>query len=324
MAGEPNVTLLTGVTSDVLQANALFNESLAFLRLASDHLKFIRNFFDPTQEALFRQADQIAVTLDQLRAEAASLAEPVPPATVFALVQRTVPVIRLVVDFKNRVSALIRTCQTQQILPADFIDHLRREADFFLGIVDHVFGRPTPTRALLDLPFAPEARVLTLARSLIDKVPEREASAAGLTWVEFWSKHHAEHADVLTMFLRPQDENLIRQAAQFRERFSAVLQESALVDVTLSVNLLGTVQQDALLLSQDWKRFLEQTLSAQRTCQVQENFPQRLTEHIIIETDFLTEAVLRTQARQAGRVLTAVPVAGAVFDQLTPRERLVS
>lgn len=59
-----NPLLTVALTNDVANATALYNESLTYLRLASDHAKFIRNYFDPTQERLFRMADAFAASLD--------------------------------------------------------------------------------------------------------------------------------------------------------------------------------------------------------------------------------------------------------------------
>jgi hypothetical protein len=294
------------------------------LRLASDHAKFMRNYADPTQERLFRTADHLAVTLDGLRGELAALPEPVPPPAMFSLIQRATPVLRTLNQFKTAVANLIETCQTQHLLPAHFIDHLRREVEFFLGIVDHVLGRPSQTRGALDMGGPSQAAVSTLARNLIDKVPTPEAIAAGLTWTEFWGKHNMEHADALTILLRPQDVDLIQGAARFSDRFKALLQETVQIDLNNATNQVAQLNRDTLTLTGDWRRFLEQALEAQRSCKAQENFPQRLTEHIMIETDFMTEAALRVQARQSGRFLSEPMAMGATFDQLTPKQILLS
>ncbi len=325
MVSSPGGPLSEAMAADVLRAGALYNETLASLRIASDHLKLIRNYTDPTQETLFRQADRLAVELDQLRAELADLPEPVQPAAVDAVTAQAVPVLRAVVQFKAGVEELIRTCQTLHLFTPEMVAHLRRETEFFLGIVDHVCGRRTPTRASLGLPGAPQRPVPTIARSLIDKVPLPEAVAASLAWTEFWGKHHLEHTGILISFLRPWQDRLVQGALQFQDRFQGLLQEvGARRETAADCGCLSRLMRGTLMLSGDWERFLSSALAAQRTCTLQANFPQRLTEHLLIENDFLAEPMLRLQARQAGRLLSAVPVQGVVYDQLTARTVLVS
>jgi hypothetical protein len=322
-----NPQLTAVLADDVTKAGALFNESFTYLRLASDHAKFIRNYFDPTQETLFRAADRLAAELDQLRSELCSLQEPVAPAMVNAFVQRAVPVISRLITFKDLVSALVRSCQTQQLLPADFIDHLRREADFFLGIVAHVTGVATPTRARLHFPGPPEQRVTTIARALIDRVPLAEALAADLIYTEFWGKHHMEHAEALTLLLRPQQTALIAGATRFQDQFGGLLAEATDVERNPTVHRIESLNRDTLTLSNDWRNFLVMAEQAQRTCQIQTNFPQRLTEHIRIETDILMEAAARTARRlqqPGGAPVISTPSTGATFQNLTPKSILCS
>lgn len=318
--------LAVAVAADVERATAIYNESLTYLRLASDHAKFIRNYFDPTQERGFRLADSLAVALDQLRAELCGLQEPVAPAAITAFIRKAVPVIQQLITFKNLVADLIRACQTQHLLPAPFIDHLRREAEFFLGIVGHVLGGPTPTRAQLHLPGPSAARVATIARKLIDSVPFPDAMAADLAYTEFWGKHHMEHADALTKFLRPEQADLVATAARFRDLFAALLVEAADVEQAPSLARIAGLDRDTMLLSNDWRNFLIQAEQAQRTCAVQTNFPARLTEHIRIETDLLIEAVGRAERRRAlgGAPVPSAALAGATFQSVTPKATLCS
>lgn len=323
----PAQTLASAVTTDVERATALFNESLTYLRLASDHAKFIRNFFDPTQERLFRMADTLAVRLDQLRAELCSLQEPVAPAEMVAFVGRAAPVITQLIGFKRAVADLIRNCGTQQILPADFIDHLSREAEFFLGIVSHVLGGQLPTRQELGMPGPGTARVAAIARKLIDQVPLAEVLAADLAYTEFWGRHHVEHADALMMFLRPDQTDLIQCASRFRTNFQNLLTEAVDVECAPTLPRFDELDRQTLSLSTDWRNFLINAEQAQRTCSLQTNFPQRLTEHIRIETDILLEAVGRSANRRrqpSGAPIVSAPVAGATFQSLTPKSILCS
>lgn len=286
--------------SDIARAAALYNEAFTYLRLASDHAKFMRNGFDQTQESLFREADSLAQRLDVLRAELCSLQEPVAPAAVFAFVEKAAPLVQELINFKNRVADAVDACVTQQVLPSSFIRHLRREANFFQGIVQHVMGGAIPDRATLDLPGAPQERVATIARLLIDAVPEPEARAASLAYSQFWGKHHLEHADVLTQFLRPEQASFIAMAARFRDDWRTIVQQSREVETAPTLARFATLNRNVVTLGLDWRNFLLRLNRAQRECSVQSNFTQRLSEHIKIETDLLLEAVLRAASRGCG------------------------
>lgn len=326
MIGLVNPLLTATLANDVTNATALYNESLTYLRLASDHAKFIRNYFDPTQERLFRLADALAGSLDQLRAEICFLQEPVSPAVVDAFILKAAPIIQQLIVFKRAVADLVRACQTQQLLPPDFIDHLRREADFFLSIVSHVRGQPTATRATLDLPGPPEERVATIARVLLDGVPLAQAQAADFVYTEFWGKHHMEHADALLLLLRPQQTDLIQKTTRFRDLFDGLVTKARTVEADPTDARLDSLDRDTLLLTGDWRKFLIDAQEAQLDCSLQANFPQRLTEHIRIETEILMEAVGRVARRRlpvTSRMVSA-PSAGATFQQITSKEVLCS
>lgn len=326
MASVVNPALTAAMVTDVEKATALFNESLTYLRLASDHAKFIRNYFDPTQEQLFRAADRLAVELDQLRSEICALQEPVGSTTVVAFVIKAAPVIQRLIAFKRLVANLIRTCQTQQLLPAHFIEHLAREAEFFLSIVSHVMGGTTTTRGTLDLPGPAQERVATVARTLMDVVPMPDAQAADFAYTEFWGKHHMEHAEALTIFLRPQQTDLIRDATRFQKEFAGLQTAAREIELSPSLQRIEQLDRDTIKLSTDWRNWLVGAENLQRTCKLQTNFPQRLTEHIRIETDILQEAAERAARRRraGGAPVRTVQATGATFQSLQPKPILCS
>jgi hypothetical protein len=315
--------LAAAVAGDVSRSSAVLTETLTYLRLLSDHAKFIRNGFDQTQEALFREGDALAQAHDRLRARFARLPEPLPPALVAEFARAALPLVRALIQFKDRVAALIDLCLTQQTLPAPFVRHLRREADFFVGTLNHLSGLPVPQTATLDLR-GPAGRTPTVARALLGSVPVADALAAGLAYAEFWGKHHEEHAEALMIFLRPEQRREIAAAGRFRREFRELRDRAAALQQAFSRPEFDSLSRDALTLTGDWRSFLVQANTAQRACALQANFPQRLSEHIRIETDILTEAIARTQLRLAGQAQPAGIGLGAVYTGLTPKEILLS
>lgn len=252
--------------------------------------------------------------------------EPVSPMVVDAFIRRAAPIIQQLIQFKRAVADLIQSCQTQQLLPPHFVDHLAREAEFFLSIVSHVMGQPTATRATLDIPGPPQERVATIARTLLEGVPFVQAQAADFAYTEFWGKHHQEHADALLLLLRPQQTDLIQKATRYRDLFGGLVAEARTVEVNPSIARLDTLDQDTLLLTNDWRNFLITAQQAQLDCSLQANFPQRLTEHIRIETEILMEAVQRVAGRRqrGGSPTISASPAGATFQQFTTKEVLCS
>lgn len=315
--------IAAAIASDVNKASAALSEALTFLRLGSDHAKFIRNGFDITQEALFREADAIAQEVDRIRALFGALREPVPTLVIAQFTRAALPVFRRLIRFKDTIAGDIIADTTQQMLPADFILHLQREFDFFVGILNHMAGLPTPTPATLALS-GPTGLVTTIARQLLEVVPANEAVAANLVYSEFWCKHHQEHAEVINIFLRPGQQKEMDAVAKFRRDFLELRGLATTLQRHFALPDFQTLMCDILALTGDWRRFLNATQQAQLQGKFQANFTQRLTEHIRIETDILDEAVLRTRNRLQGIVSPAPSAAGATFTAATPKAVLLS
>lgn len=315
--------IAAAIASDVNKASAALSEALTFLRLGSDHAKFIRNGFDVTQEALFREADALAQGIDHIRAQFGAIPEPVPTVLVAQFTRAALPIVRRLIQFKDQVALAIKGDLTQQSLPADFVLHLQREADFFVGILNHMAGLPTPTPATLQLQ-GPTGLVPTIARHLLEVVPASDAVAANLVYTEFWGKHHEEHAEAIAMFLRPGQQKEANAVAKFRRQFQEVRRASTELQRQFSLPDFQTLSGDTLRVTGDWRRFLNETQRAQLQGQFQANFTQRLTEHIRIETDILDEAILRTQQRLRQTGAPAPVALGATFTAATPKAVVVS
>lgn len=321
LVGADSIT--AAIASDVHRASAALSEALTFLRLGSDHAKFVRNGFDVTQEALFREADAIAQEVDRIRAQFGALSEPVPTLLVAQFTRAALPIVRRLIQFKDGVARAIAGDITQQTLPADFVLHLQREADFFVGILNHMAGLPTPTPTTLQLQ-GPTALVPTIARHLLEVVPASEAVAANLAYTEFWGKHHEEHAEAIAIFLRPGQQKEANAVAKFRRDFQELRGAATTLQRQFSLPDFQTLTSDTLRLTGDWRQFLNNTQQAQLQGRLQANFTQRLTEHIRIETDILDEAVVRTQHRLQQSGAPVSRTAGAIYTGATPKAVLVS
>lgn len=119
---------------------AIIKENVFFLKIMADHSKFIGHLLDPSERKLVDQAREFSNDFDQLLFQAQDLdhmrpqSETVPLLDQF-LDQNRVSVVSLR-DFKKTARDLIEACKIKSNIPALLADHVYREADHFLHIID--------------------------------------------------------------------------------------------------------------------------------------------------------------------------------------------
>lgn len=119
---------------------AIIKENVFFLKIMADHSKFIGHLMDPSERKLVDQAREFSNDFDQLLFQAQDLdhmrpqSETVPLLDQF-LDQNRVSVVSLR-DFKKTARDLIEACRIKSNIPALLADHVYREADHFLHIID--------------------------------------------------------------------------------------------------------------------------------------------------------------------------------------------
>lgn len=254
--------LLGGVRKELVAA---LHEMQFWLRIMQEHAGLIRNGLDPTEERLFREADMLFRELAPLRAEAESLMSASPGKKIGELIERSLIIVSRLRDFKRNITALIKECRILTILPTDLIDHVRREADFFLGELHYVRGEPTPAKETIGIPDARE-RALTVPRLLIPDLAghiDEIALEASL----FWLRQNMEHADVLALYFRPGvQEKLVQITKSHAARLHEVYNEA------LEVNRTGSGLDRLLARSRrvvgEWDDFLRRLFNALVHCSV--------------------------------------------------------
>ncbi|MDI3280783.1 MAG: DUF2935 domain-containing protein, partial [Bacillota bacterium] len=262
-------------------------EELRFwVGIMDDHAKFMRNGFDPTEEELFRRADELARELDEVKRRVDAFSETTPRREVAEVEERAVGAVRRLRGFKLEVIRGIRECRILTELPAELIDHLRREADYFLGVVDFLHRRPLPRRDELGLPDS-DRPVHVLPVQLIPFF-RRQAFAIGVDLSLFWLKVHAEHAGVLVLFYRPVVQaDLIRRTSNFQQELDLLYRRALEVDERRSG--LRELLREVRPAMEQWRDFLAQLFEEIRRCRVptgQVNFPARLADHMRREADY--------------------------------------
>ncbi len=133
--------------------DAIIKENVFFLRIMADHAKFIGHLLDPSERKLIDIAQNFSNDFDQLLYQARDLEGMVPYSQTIPMLdqfldQNRVSVVSLR-DFKKTARELIEQCKIKSIIHPLLADHVFREADRFLEIIDmfdtHLTsGNPTP------------------------------------------------------------------------------------------------------------------------------------------------------------------------------------
>ncbi|OMF23479.1 hypothetical protein BK133_24110 [Paenibacillus sp. FSL H8-0548] len=133
--------------------DAIINENVFFLRIMADHAKFIGHLLDPSERKLVDQAKQFSDDFDQLLFQARDLDSMRPQSQTAPLLDQFLDQNRVSVkslrDFKKTARDLIEACRIKSIIHPLLADHVFREAERFLFIIDmfenSLTGKPNTT-----------------------------------------------------------------------------------------------------------------------------------------------------------------------------------
>ena len=132
-------------------ADAIIKENVFFLKIMADHSKFIGHLLDPSERKLVDQAREFSNDFDQLLFQAQDLDHMRPYSETQPLLdqfldQNRVSVVSLR-DFKKTERDLIEECRIKSIIHPLLADHVFREANHFLQIIDAFEGHLTAQKA---------------------------------------------------------------------------------------------------------------------------------------------------------------------------------
>lgn len=120
--------------------DAIIDENVFFLRIMADHAKFIGHLLDPSERKLVDQARNFSQDFDQLLFQARDLDSMRPQSQTTPLLSQFLDQNRVSVkslrDFKKTASDLIAQCKIKSIIHPLLADHVFREAERFLEIID--------------------------------------------------------------------------------------------------------------------------------------------------------------------------------------------
>ena len=120
--------------------DAIIDENVFFLRIMADHAKFIGHLLDPSERQLVDQARNFSHDFDQLLFQARDLESMRPQSQTLPLLDQFLDQNRVSVqslrDFKKTAKDLIDACRIKSIIHPLLADHVFREAERFLFIID--------------------------------------------------------------------------------------------------------------------------------------------------------------------------------------------
>jgi hypothetical protein len=120
--------------------DAIIKENVFFLRIMADHAKFIGHLLDPSERKLVDVAGNFSNDFDQLLYQARDLESMKPQSQTVPLLDQFLDQNRVSVaslrDFKKTARDLIEQCKIKSIIHPLLADHVFREADRFLEIID--------------------------------------------------------------------------------------------------------------------------------------------------------------------------------------------
>ncbi|MDF2658424.1 MAG: hypothetical protein K0Q94_1215 [Paenibacillus sp.] len=132
--------------------DAIIDENVFFLRIMADHAKFISHLLDPSERKLVQQANEFSHDFDQLLFQAKDLESMRPQSQTAPLLDQFLDQNRVSVkslrDFKKTARELIEACRIKSIIHPLLADHVFREAERFLFLIDmfenSLTGKPVP------------------------------------------------------------------------------------------------------------------------------------------------------------------------------------
>lgn len=120
--------------------DAIIRENVFFLRIMADHAKFIGHLLDPSERKLVEIARNFSHDFDQLLFQARDLESMSPQSFTYPLLDQFLDQNRVSVkslrDFKKTARELIEECRIKSIIHPLLADHVFREAERFLTIID--------------------------------------------------------------------------------------------------------------------------------------------------------------------------------------------
>ena len=111
-----------------------FEQELFWNRIMAEHSKFIRGLLDPSEEELFKAADNFGKEFDQLTCDAKEAMDRARPS-LDRVTSESLEATRELRDFKAQGTEGLLECKIKSIIIPLLADHTLREASHYLRLL---------------------------------------------------------------------------------------------------------------------------------------------------------------------------------------------
>jgi hypothetical protein len=112
----------------------LIELELFWTHIMEEHSKFIRGYLDPSEKALFKKANNFADEFEALLEKTMALEEN--PQALPAVTRESIALVTELRNFKHQGAVGILECQIRSIIPPLLSDHVLREANHYLRLLN--------------------------------------------------------------------------------------------------------------------------------------------------------------------------------------------
>jgi len=270
---------------------AALDEMRFWVQIMGEHAKFIRSGIDPSQETTFRDADAFAVEFDRLQ-RAVACTPPGDFSAVSALISEVIPRTVALRNFKAQLFKAISQCAAVAELPAALLDHIRREADFFLNNLYRAMGQPAVPREILGIPDGGTPATV-LPRLLIPFAGQNILLIARDENL-FHLRIQEEHGEVLLLVAyRPKLQDMLyRETAKFENQIETLHQQAMSVPLRSKALLKFNAKVRDVMMC--WHDFLMELFQDVINCKVpsgQINTPALILDHMAREVEYYISVI---------------------------------
>lgn len=240
-------------------------ENRFWLQIMMEHAFFLRLGFTATDTKLIRQAREFQGIFER-QLERAQRTPP-EPELVRRLNNDSIALTRRIADFKQQVLNDIITCRIRGFNFPLLVDHVRREAIYFLQTLRQLNqGVIKPVR---------------------DDIIDENV---------FFLRIMAEHSKFIAHYLDPTERQLILQADQFGRKFDQLLVQARNIELPnrqTAINALETVETATTQL----RNFKRQATRLIEQCEIRSLIHPRLAAHVTREANKFLSIIERLEER---------------------------
>jgi len=122
--------------------DSIVSDNVFWLRHMADHARFIAGLLDPSERGFVEQANAFAVQFEQLQLQARDLDSMLwqfrPNNDLIRFEMDATKATIQIRDFKKAARDLISCCKVVSLIPPLLADHVLREAEYFLEVLEQI------------------------------------------------------------------------------------------------------------------------------------------------------------------------------------------